>query len=135
MDPRLASAVTGLPFVRFQSPARDERGNFTGVFGLVNGLARAGRLTVEQEAFRRANNDWYDANFINPAHTDPRVYDAEVNPGAAAWFKATARVFIERVDGYLAILETHGIPCETVRSANPGRIVYEDEYQVVVVQN
>ncbi|WP_410647323.1 hypothetical protein [Amycolatopsis sp. cmx-4-54] len=100
-----------------------------------NGLARAGRLTVEQEAFRRANNDWYDANFINPAHVDPNVYDAEINPGAAAWFKATARVFIERVDGYLAILEMHEIPCVTVRSANPGRIVYEDEYQVVVVQN
>ncbi|WP_037308987.1 hypothetical protein [Amycolatopsis orientalis] len=125
--------MTGLPFVRFQSPTRNERGTFTGVFGLVNGLAKAGRLTAEQEAFRRANNDWYDANFINPAHTDPSVYDVDVNPGAAAWFKATAQVFIERVDGYLSILETHGIPCETVWSADPGVIVYEDEYQVVVV--
>ncbi|RSN14936.1 hypothetical protein DMC63_24860 [Streptomyces sp. WAC 05977] len=107
--------MTGLPFVRFQSPTRDERGNFTGVFGLVNGLARAGRLTAEQEAFRRANNDWYAANFTNPASTDPSVYDAEVDPGAAAWFKTTARVFVERVDGYLAILES--------------------EYQVVVAQN
>ncbi|MFC3450355.1 hypothetical protein [Amycolatopsis speibonae] len=122
-----------MTFVRFQSPTRDERGNFTGVFGLVNNLARAGRLTVEQEAFRRANNDWYDANFINPAHTDPSVYDAAVNPGAAAWFKATARLFIDRVDGYLAILETLEVPCETVWSTNPGRIIYEDEYQVVVV--
>nr|WP_184905861.1 hypothetical protein [Amycolatopsis umgeniensis] len=121
-----------MTFVRFQSPTRDKRGNFTGVFGLVNNLARAGHLTAEQEAFRRANNDWYDENFINPAHHDPTVYDAEVNPGAAAWFKVSARVFIERVDGYLSILETHKIPCETVRSPNPGRIIYEDEFQVVV---
>ncbi|WP_394360254.1 hypothetical protein [Amycolatopsis sp. SB7-3] len=125
--------MTGLPFVRFQSPTRDERGNFTGVFGLVNRLARAGRLTGEQEAFRRMNNDWYDANFTNPAHADPSVYDAEVNPGAAAWFKATARVFIDRVDGYLSILDTHDVPCETVWSANPGQVVYEDEHQIVVV--
>ncbi|MER6664346.1 hypothetical protein ABT256_07345 [Amycolatopsis japonica] len=125
--------MTELRFVRFQSPTRDERGNFTGVFGLVNGLARAGRLTVEQEAFRRTNNDWYDANFTNPAHADPSVYDAEVNPGAAAWFKATARVFIDRVDGYLSILETHDVPCETVWSANPGKVIYEDEHQIVVV--
>ncbi|OXM51520.1 hypothetical protein [Amycolatopsis alba] len=124
-----------MTFVRFQSPIRNERGTFTGVFGLVNNLARAGRLTVEQEAFRRASNDWYDANFINPAHTDPSVYDAEVNPGAAAWFKTTAQVFIERVDGYLAILKTLDVPCETVRSASPGRVIYEDEYQVVVVRD
>jgi len=127
--------MTDLSFVRFQSPTRDKRGNFTGVFGLVNNLARAGRLTAEQEAFRRTNNDWYDANFINPAHTDPSVYDAEVNPGAAAWFKASAHVFIERVDGYLTILEALEVPCETVRSANPGRIIYEDEFQVVVVRD
>ncbi|WP_208616278.1 hypothetical protein [Amycolatopsis regifaucium] len=125
--------MSELPFVRFQSPTRDRRGNFTGVFGLVNGLARTGRLTVEQEAFRRATNDWYDANFINPAHSDPIVYDAAVNPGAAAWFKATARVFIEPVDGYLAILKAHGVPCETVRSADPGMVIYEDDYQVVAV--
>lgn len=122
-----------MTFVRFESPARNERGTFTGVFGLVNGLSRAGRLTVEQEAFRRANNDWYDANFINPAHTDPSVYDTAVHPGASAWFKATAHLFIERVDGYLAILDAHEVPCVKVSSANPGAVIYEDEHQVVVL--
>lgn len=125
--------MSGLSFVRFQSPVRNERGTFTGVFGLVNGLARVGCLTVEQEAFRRTTNDWYDANFVNPAHADPSVYDTSLNPGAAAWFKATARIFIERVDGYLSILKSHQIPCEAVWSVNPGRIIYEDEHQVVVV--
>ncbi|OLZ47348.1 hypothetical protein BS329_25805 [Amycolatopsis coloradensis] len=40
---------------------------------LVNGLARAGRLTAEQEAFRRTTNDWYDANFKGdlPAWASP----------------------------------------------------------------
>ncbi|WP_410601550.1 hypothetical protein [Amycolatopsis sp. lyj-90] len=125
--------MTELPYVRFQSPTRNERGTFTGVFGLVNGLAQAGRLTAEQEAFRRTSNDWYDANFSNPAYTDPSVYDAEVNPGAMAWFKATAHVFIERVDGYLSILKRHGIPCEAVWSADPGLVIYEDEHQIVAV--
>ncbi|WP_410576203.1 hypothetical protein [Amycolatopsis sp. lyj-108] len=133
MGARLAPAMTGLPFVRFQSPIRNERGTFTGVFGLVNGLALTGRLTVEQATFRRTSNDWFDRNFTNPAHADPSVYDVDVNPGAAAWFKATARVFIERVDGYLSILETHEVPCEAVWSANPGRVIYEDEHQIVAV--
>ncbi|MFI5558947.1 hypothetical protein ACIA2T_06665 [Amycolatopsis japonica] len=66
--------------------------------------------------------------------TSPGVFGRpEVNPGAAAWFKATARVFIDRVDGYLSILETHDVPCETVWSANPGQVIYEDEHQIVVV--
>ncbi|SED69709.1 hypothetical protein SAMN04489729_4966 [Amycolatopsis lurida] len=52
--------MTRLPLVRFPSPTRDERGNFTGGFGLVNGFARAGRLTVEQEPFRRTNNERVD---------------------------------------------------------------------------
>ncbi|MEV6906353.1 hypothetical protein [Amycolatopsis sp. NPDC051071] len=120
-------------FVRFQSPTRNERGTFTGVFGLVNGLARADRLTVEQESFRRTNNDWYDANFINPAHTDPSVYDTALNPGAMAWFKATAHIFIERVDGYLSILKAHDIPCVAVRADDPGPIIYEDDFQVVAL--
>ena len=122
-----------MSFVRFQSPTRNERGTFTGVFGLVNGLARAGHLTVEQETFRRTNNDWYDANFINPAHTDPSVYDTTLNPGAAAWFKTTARIFIERVDGYLLILKAHEIPCETVWADDPGPIIYEDAFQIVAL--
>lgn len=118
-------------FVRYQGTTRNERGTFTGVFGLINGLARDGRLTDEQEQFRRAGNDWYDANFTNPSHVDPTVY--ERNPRAAAWFKSSAHELIARVDGYLRVLAAHGVGCAEIRSAAPGRIVYEDEHQVLVV--
>lgn len=116
-------------YIRFQSPPPDQRG----VFFLVNGLAKAGKLTVEQEAFRRENNDWYDAAYANPTTLDPAVYDTTVNPGAVAWFKVTAERLVSRVDGYLEILRAHGVTCETVRSADPGKIVYEDDEQIVVV--
>jgi hypothetical protein len=125
--------VDGLLYVRFQSTVRNRRGVFAGVFGLVNGLAREGLLTAEEERLRRTGNDWYDASFTNPSDVDPTVYDSELNPGAAAWFKPTARELIERVDGYLRILLAHGVGCELVRSADPGRIIYEDDHQVVVV--
>ncbi|MEU6765371.1 hypothetical protein ABZ916_22930 [Streptomyces sp. NPDC046853] len=120
-------------YVRFQSATRHQRGHFTGVFGLVNGLAREGKLTAEQEMFRRTNNDWYDSAYPDPSTVDPAVYDHEVNPCAVAWFKVTAAHLIERVPGYLEILEAHGVECRTVRSSDPGRVVYEDEFQVVVV--
>ncbi|MGW5674682.1 hypothetical protein ACWEV4_06290 [Streptomyces sp. NPDC003860] len=120
-------------YVRFQSPHRNSRGHFTGVFGLVNGLARAGRLSDEQESFRRSNNSWYDAAYADPSTVDPAVYDDEINPGAAAWFKPSATHLLARVAGYLEILSAHGVDCQAVRSEDPGRVVYEDDVQIVVV--
>lgn len=120
-------------YVRFQSPHRNSRGQFTGIFGLVNNLARAGRLSEEQEAFRRSNNRWFDAAYTDPSTVDPRVYDDEINPGAAAWFKPSATHLLARVPGYLEILSAHGVACQAVRSADPGRVIYEDDVQIVVV--
>ncbi|ARF53824.1 hypothetical protein [Streptomyces gilvosporeus] len=120
-------------YVRFQSPHRNRRGNFTGVFGLVNTLARKGRLSDEQESFRRINNSWYDAAYTNPSTVDATVYDHEINPGAAAWFKPSAAHLIARVPGYLEILAAHGVDCRMMRSADPGRVIYKDDVQVVVV--
>lgn len=120
-------------YVRFQGAVPRDGGNFPGVFGLVNGLAREGRLSAAQERFRRTHNDWYDAAYTDPSTVDPTVYDPRVNPGAAAWFKPTAVELIARVDGYLEILAAHGVECRLVRSADPGRVVYEDAHQIVVV--
>ena len=123
----------GVQYLRFQSPHRNDRGRFTGVFGLVNNLAREGRLSEEQEAFRRLNNKWYDAAYTDPSTVDPTVYDDEVNPGAAAWFKPSATHLLARVPGYLEILAAHGVDCQVLRSTDPGQVVYEDDVQIVVV--
>ena len=123
----------GVQYLRFQSPHRNDRGRFTGVFGLVNNLAREGRLSEEQEAFRRLNNKWYDAAYTDPSTVDATVYDEEVNPGAAAWFKPSATHLLARVPGYLEILSAHGVDCQVLRSTDPGRVVYEDDVQIVVV--
>lgn len=122
-------------YVRFESPDVDDRGRHVGVFGLVNGLGRAGRLTAEQEGFRRVTNAWYDAACPDPAAGDPAVYDAQLNPTAAAWFKSTAVPLLARVEGYLEILAAAGVGCVRRESADPGRIIYEDDHQVVVVRD
>lgn len=126
-------SATTTTYVRFQSTERDRRGVFTGIFGLANGLAREGRLTAEQHRFWRAGNDWYDAAYTNPSLVDPTVYDPGVNPGAAAWFKTSATHLLDRIPGYLALLAAHGVPCERLESTGPGRVVYEDDVQIVVV--
>ncbi|MFD5647400.1 hypothetical protein ACFWIP_37885, partial [Streptomyces anulatus] len=104
-----------------------------GIGALAPGRAGDGRLTAEPHGFGRAANDWYDAAYTDPSRVDPAVYDPGVNPGAVAWFKGTATHLLDRIPGYLALLAAHGVPCERLESADPGRVVYEDEHQVVVV--
>jgi hypothetical protein len=90
-------------------------------------------LTPEEERFRRENNAWYDAAYPEPCRTHPATYDPAVNPHAAAWFKSTSMELIDRAQGYLAILDAHNVAWEEVRTPDPGRIIYADEYQVVAV--
>jgi hypothetical protein len=120
-------------FVRFQGTSANARGHFPGVFALANGLGRAGVLSEEEHRFWRSGNDWYDANFTNPSTVDPTVFDRELHPGATSWFRTTAGEVLDRVNGYLEILAAHGVSCERVESSAPGRIIYEDGEQVVVV--
>ncbi|MFF1687111.1 MULTISPECIES: hypothetical protein [unclassified Streptomyces] len=125
--------MTPALYVRFQGTERHRRGHFPGIFVLANELAAQGSLTEEQYQFWRTNNDWYDANYTNPTTVDPRVYDPEVHPGAVAWFKSSAEELIRRVEGYLDLLAAHGVECRRLESPNPGRVIYEDENQIVVI--
>ncbi|MEU2081035.1 hypothetical protein ABZ569_03910 [Streptomyces albus] len=128
-----ADTGAGGGYVRFQAVTPNARGHFTGVFGLVNNLGRAGLLTLEEERFRRSVNAWYDAVCPNPSDADPTVYDPVLHPHAAAWFKATAVHLVARVGGCLRILAAHGVGCHMLHSRDPGHILYEDGFQIVVV--
>jgi len=119
--------------IRWRGSRPGKRQVRPGVFALVNGLHRAGLLTAGEEAFRAHHNAWFDRHLVLPTDVDPTVYDHHVNPGAVAWFRASAVPCLVRVPGYLAILDAHGVPWERVEAHSAGRVVYEDELQVVAV--
>ncbi|MFA9445133.1 hypothetical protein [Egicoccus sp. AB-alg6-2] len=119
--------------MRFQAVHGNRHGIRPGVFALVNGLAFDGRLTEAQQGFRRDTNAWYTRNYTNPADVVPDIYSHQLNPGATSWFKVSAAYLLERVEGYLEVLRAHAVNYEVVFSTQPGRIVYEDADQVVVV--
>jgi hypothetical protein len=126
-----ATGAEPVMYVRYQAAQPGGTGLRSGVFGLVNGLYKRGELTTGQAAFRRAGNDWYNLNMIDPGKASPEVYDKVLHPGAVAWFKESAVEMIERVAGYLEILDAHGVAWELVRCAEPGRILYEDTHQAI----
>ncbi|MEV5833487.1 hypothetical protein [Nocardia sp. NPDC052112] len=113
----------------------NRHGRYPGVFALVNGLARAGRLTPQQQEFRRYGNAWYHDNLTDPGQVDPAVFDRKRHPGAAAWFKSSATHLIDNVEGYLAILDAHRIGWVRMYSNDPGEIIYDDPHQVIAEPN
>jgi hypothetical protein len=114
-------------YVRFRSVYQGAQGYKVGVFGLVNVLGRHGMLTPDEERFRRESNAWYDA-----ACPSPTAHYQE-HPDAVAWFKDTAAELLERIPGYLAILDAHRIAWEQARTSAPGLIVYQDACQVLAI--
>lgn len=97
---------------------------------MANGLARAGRLTEVDWAWWRANNDWFDAAYPDPATVDPTLFDGSIP--VSCWFKDTAVHLLERVPGYLALLDRYQVGWVERRSPAPGLIRYEDDVQIVV---
>lgn len=120
-------------FVRYQAHVPNHRGIHTGVFGIANGLAHGGKLSDAERAAWRAGNDWFNLAYPDPSDSNPGVYDPQVNPQAAAWFKDTATHLLERIEPYLEMLRRHDVLFERLVSDDPGRVIYEDAVQVVVV--
>ncbi len=77
-----------------------------------------------EEAYR-----WLDANLPVPP------FSAGNWPkDAVAWFKNDAGEPIEKMWEIANLLKEHGVPVRLLRSKHPGRALYEDSYQVVVVE-
>lgn len=119
-------------YVRYESPRPNASGRHPGIFALANGLARSGQLTDTDRAWWRANNDWLDAAYPDPASVDPTLFDKSAHPVVSCWFKATAHPLLDRVAGYLDLLDRYGVAWAKRTSTNPGTILYEDDVQVVV---
>lgn len=118
-------------FLRFQSAIPNRSGRCPGVFAMANGLARQGRLSAIDEAWWEAANTCLTKSYVDPSTVAPECYDRTLNPGAAAWFKESSHDQIELTREYLALLDRYGVAWVELRTASPGRIVYEDDVQVV----
>lgn len=103
------------------------------MFGLANGLAHPGKLSDTERAAWRTGNDWFNLVYSDSSKSNPGVYDPQVNPQAAAWFKDTATHLLERIEPYLEMLMRYDVQFVTLFSEDPGLFIYEDAVQVVVV--
>ena len=53
---------------------------------------------------------------------------------AVSWFKDSAKDPIKKMRELSVLLESHGLLVRTLRSERLGKVLYEDEYQIVVME-
>jgi len=51
---------------------------------------------------------------------------------AISWFKDSAGPSIKKMWDIVALLQEHDITVRLLKSKNPGKVLYEDEFQIVV---
>jgi FMN phosphatase YigB (HAD superfamily) len=108
---------------------RGRLGVEVGMFVAVDHLRRAGRLSPAEETRYFDIDDWFNENLLNPD-----FYADGNSVGAVTWFKAPIPpVMQELIDELCGMLTAHGVAYHRVTSDDPGKVIYEDEFQVGVV--
>ena len=122
--------IIPLKYVRIQGRETAYRtGMLVGIFAAVHRLQQAGLLTDEEKAvYHEIDQVWFEENLPNPP-----FYDDDKPGKPITWFKtATSGFMVEKLQPLMDMLEKYSKPYDIVYTNFPGRIVYEDEWQVAV---
>jgi hypothetical protein len=115
-------------FIRFVVGLDDENhGDLTGPITEARLLRDAGTLDQLQVSWLEETYAWFNENLPTPPFKSskwPR--------NAASWFKDDAAEPVRKMWEIAALLKQHGVPVRMLRSAHPGKILYEDAFQIVV---
>lgn len=117
-------------YVRIQGRETAYRtGKPVGIFAAVHRLEQAGVLTDEEKAvYHEIDGVWFQENLPNPP-----FYDDDKPGKPITWFKmATTGFMVEKLQPLMEMLEKYAKPYDIVYTNFPGRVVYEDEWQVAV---
>jgi len=118
--------MTSETFVRIQAWYRGRLGVEVGIFVAVDHLRRADRLTEDEEELYFDVDDWFEIHLPNPP-----FYSDGNTVGAVTWFKNSSTGEMRgRLEPLCRILDKYGVTWMAAESADPGKIIYEDRFQV-----
>ena len=103
------------------------RGIFTAM-GILSD--KQGVLEYENELYQ-ATLKWFAKNLPVPKLLAGGNYHNR--PRAISWFKDSAEEHIKRMRELVQILESHGIAVTQFATNRPGKVEYEDAYQIAAV--
>ncbi|MCL2648060.1 MAG: hypothetical protein FWD61_13790 [Phycisphaerales bacterium] len=103
-------------------------GRPAGVFAACHHLRRDGRLVPHEDQLFEEINQWFKRNLI-----EPQFYKVGNPEKAISWFKPAGNHFVDRLRPLVELLALKGVAVEIIRTEFPGRIIYEDDFQVGAV--
>jgi hypothetical protein len=103
-----------------------------GIFALVHRIQEAGKLTEEEKAiYYDIDQVWFQENLPNPP-----FYEDDKPGKPITYFKtATAGFMMEKLQPLMDMCDNYNVPYDIVYTNFPGRVVYEDEWQVAVYRD
>lgn len=99
----------------------------TGLITEARLLRDRGQLSLDEEAQLEQTYEWFNAHLPCPPFSS-----SGWSRDAVTWFKDTATDSIRKMRVLAALLEQHGALVRMLRSKNPGKVLYEDPFQIVV---
>ncbi|WP_146103696.1 hypothetical protein [Nonomuraea solani] len=115
-------------YVRFQVRYYGRLGVQVGIFAACHHLRRAGRLSPADDNLFTEVDNWFITRLPYP----PFYADGNT-VRAVPWFKPNATTLIAAVAPLQDLLHRYRVPYDVVRSADPGTIIYEDDFQIGVL--
>jgi hypothetical protein len=100
----------------------------------LTGIVTEARLLRDRGELERHQAVWLERTYewLNDHLPCPPFSSSGWGPEAISWFKDDAGPPIKKMWEIVAFLREHGIPVRLLRSKNPGKILYEDDFQIVV---
>jgi len=120
--------MIGDVFVRFVVGSDGQHHKLlTGIITEARLLRDQGELTLEEVGRLDELYVWFNEHVTVPPFPTGRFPS-----DAVSWFKHNAYEPVNKMWDVVALLRDHGVEVRLLRSANPGRVIYEDQVQVLV---
>lgn len=101
-----------------------------GIFQAARDLRDAGQFTAGELAQADAIMFWLAEHLASPSG---HLWSRRRRAHAISWFHRSARAHVARARAMAALVERKGIAVAAVVTDRPGRVLYEDQHQVVAV--
>lgn len=119
-------------YVRFVADEgeTDDGYDQTGVFTIAQGCSDDGRFNQYERDRLEQIFDWFNEHLPCPpfeANLKSRAWSRD----CVAWFHESASHMIANMWELVWMLQEAGVPARMITTTKPGKVLYEDEYQIV----
>lgn len=117
-------------YIRFVIVDKDNDSNQAqGLFAAMGELEEQNLLYQWELEIKKDIYAWFNANLKVPSVLSGHYSKVQ----AISWFKDSATEHIESMRRYSQILEAHNYQIQQLVTERPGKILYEDDYQIAAI--